>query len=810
MRSFAALIFLSLSAFLISRTAPPERVGPTADGGFLLGSGWRLKPAGKHTRLDTFPMASAVSPGGRYLVVMNAGYLPPSLSVIDARSRQEISRTPVADAWLGLAFNTAGDRVYAGGGSQACIFEFEFRKGRLRQTRTFRLGERGEPKDFTGDVAISPDGRTLYAAQLYRDAILAIDISSGGTAGRFVCGTRPYRIRFSPDGKMFAVSGWADSKVRFFRVPDGEPQGIVETGPHPTDMLFAGDRLFVAAANTNNVDVIRGGRVVERINIALTPRQPVGMTPSALALSPDGTRLYVACSDANALAVVDVSGEESRVLGFIPTGWYPTAVEALGDGRLAVVSGRGLRSLANPNGPNPKLSDAPLHEGDPEPEYIARLHTGAISFIDPFDPMRLDEYTSTVMAGCPYSDSKLDDAGVPKGNPVPSRPGDTSPIRHVLYVIKENRTYDQVLGDLKQGDGDSSLTLFGEKVTPNQHKLAREFVLFDNFYVNAEVSADGHNWSTAAIAPDYVQKLWPNSYGQRRHEHDYYGPGDLAANAPGGYIWNRIAGAGLSVRNYGYHAYNLVKTGPDGAEVARVGDPVLGTVTCKYFRGFDLDYPEYRRAEAFLKDLARYESEGELPRFMIMHLGRNHTAGTAPGRISPLSMVADNDYALGLIVEGVSNSRFWKDTAIFVLEDDAQNGPDHVDSHRSPAFVISPYAKRGQVDSTMYNTASMLRTTELILGVAPMTHFDAGARPMAGAFQSSADARPFSAEKPRISLETRNPGGSDTAARSERLNFEDADRADEDELNDILWRAVKGTESPAPVRSWFAKQGRNR
>jgi hypothetical protein len=298
--------------------------------------------------------------------------------------------------------------------------------------------------------------------------------------------------------------------------------------------------------------------------------------------------------------------------------------------------------------------------------------------------------------------------------------------------------------------------------------------------------------------------MWPNSYAGRRRLYDYEGS-EPTATPPSGYLWTNAAAAGVSMRNYGYFVDNLKTALPDGTQVGSVRDPVLSRVTNRRYRGFDMAYPDVERAKVFLEDLAEFEKTGELPRLLFVRLGNDHTSGTTAGQIAPRSAVADNDYALGMIVEAVSKSRFWPHTAIFVLEDDAQNGADHVDSHRSPAFVISPYARRRVVDSTMYNTTSMLRTMELILGLRPMTHFDAGARPMAPAFQAKADTTPYTAEKPRISLEERNSAQSATAARSAQLDFSREDAIDDDELNDILWRALRSDPPPAPVRSYFSR-----
>jgi hypothetical protein len=447
----------------------------------------------------------------------------------------------------------------------------------------------------------------------------------------------------------------------------------------------------------------------------------------------------------------------------------------------------------------------PLHQGVNAPEYVGRIQTGAASFIDPITDDRLREYSKTVLANSSYRDTRLDDAGTGGAGPIPNRPGAPSPIEHVVYIVKENRTYDQVLGDMKEGNGAASLVLFGEQITPNHHKLAREFVLLDNFYVNSDVSADGHNWSTAGIASDYVQKMWPNSYAGRRKLYDYEGQ-EPTALAPAGYLWTNAAAAGVTMRNYGYFVGNRKPPAAEGAQIESVRDPVLRKVTNLNYRGFDLDYPDVERAKVFLRDMADFESTGQMPRLIIMRLGNDHTSGTAPGKIAPLSSVADNDYALGMIVEGVTHSRFWPKTAIFVLEDDAQNGADHIDSHRSPAFIVSPYARRHALDSTMYNTTSMLRTMELILGLNPMTQFDAGARPMHAAFQAAPDPSFYAAEKPRIALGERNPAASPTAARSLRLDFSEEDRTDENELNNILWLAVRGNPAPpAPTHSYFAR-----
>ncbi|HYM12061.1 MAG TPA: bifunctional YncE family protein/alkaline phosphatase family protein [Bryobacterales bacterium] len=813
-KTVAAFVLLAAAAgLLISRPAPPARVGQQPDGAFVLHNGWRLTPAGKQIPLSTLPMSTALSPDGKYLLVLNGGYLPPSISVIDVAAERETARVPVEDGWLGLTFNRKGDRVYVGGGSQPFVFEFSFAGGELKPARRFAVMPDPRPTDHVGDVAVSPDGRLLYVASLFRNSIVVLNTYSGFRVSEIPTGRRPYRILFAPDGKTFYVSHWADAGVGEYdaaaaSIPERAANarlGTIAVGMHPTDMVYlpgkneaSGDetafvgRLFVACANTNSVMVLgitddNQARLIERLNVALAPRAPAGSTPSALALSPDGKWLYVVCSDNNTVAVVDVSEYQAAVQGFIPTAWYPTAVRAMSDGRIFILNGRGRGGFANPAGPNPTV------KGGGTSQYVGRMQTGSLSIVPPPGDEQLDAYSRQAVLNSPYNDDKLHDPGVK----LPSE------IKHALYIVKENRTYDQVLGDLKEGNGDPSLVLFGEQITPNHHKLAREFVLLDNFYVNADVSADGHNWTMAAIANDYVEKMWPSRYGHRRKIYDFEG-GEPAAFPPAGYLWTNALSAGLTLRNYGMWVQNnKALTG-----VERVRDPALAPYTDKNFVTFNLDYPDQKRADEFLREFNEFVKKGALPQLILLRLPNDHTAGTAAGKHTPLALAADNDYALGRIVEAISRSPVWNQIAIFVVEDDAQNGPDHVDSHRSPAFVLSAYSKRGFVDSTHYATVSMLRTMELLLGLRPMTQFDAAATPMANCFAAVPDARPYTAEKPRISLEDRNAAEAPAAAASARMDFSAEDRVDDDALNRILWSAIRGSNPPAATRSYFARAPR--
>jgi DNA-binding beta-propeller fold protein YncE len=809
MRKLVLLLTSVLIAFaaLYSQRARLLAVGRSGNG-FVLNTGWRIQPAGTDIPLSTLPMSHALSPDGRRVAVLNGGYNPASVSLIDPASARVITSVEIGDGWRGLAFSGSGKTLYAGNGARGSISEISA-DGGLTTHRKIDLfpGEKAGSPHLISDIAVN--GVDLLVADGEQDRVVVVDTKAGKPIRSFATARNPYAMVISPQERSVWISSWSTSQIVEYDIASGKEITRVTTGPHPTEMVWlSASRLAVACANTNHIWILEKNgeswRVKEKLNLALAPRQPVGMTPSALSLSADKRTLYVTCSDANAVAVVDVGGEDSNVLGFLPTGWYPTGVRVLPDGRLLVLNGKGLGSHPNPDGPNPNRWPVPGGALKTRMQYVASIQIGSASLIDRFDERQLEDYTRTVRENSPYRDALLEDAGVPDGNPIPKIPGGPTPIQHVILLMKENRTYDQVLGDLKEGNGDPSLVLFGENVTPNHHKLAREFVLLDNFYVNADVSADGYYWTTAAISPDVNQRTWPMEYARRV----YAKPRPTAEGiriAPGGHIWDRAAEAGVSFYNYGFAAITLAHPPDKGIQIQDVEDPVLKPHTNYRFRQHDRSYSDIDRIQVFLDDLARWEKQGDMPKLILMTLGNDHTEGTRPGIRAPISCVADNDQAFGAMVEGLTKSKFWSSTAMFVLEDDAQDGADHVDSHRSIAYVISPYTKRHAVDSSLYNTTSVLRTIELILGLKPMTVFDAAARPMWNSFQTTADARGYTNEPPRVSLTQKNPPTSLTAARSEKLDFSASDRADDDELNDILWLAIKGTPAPAPVHSSFSR-----
>ena len=817
--------------FATSQKAAQQKVGPLPNGGFLLNSGWTIRPAGQQVEVGTLPMSSVLSRNGKYLLVVNAGWDPPTISTIDVASKKELSKTPIADAWLGLRIDPRSDLFYVGGGTTGKVFEFALDPdtGAVSAKREIQavadLANKGNA--LIGDVELSPDGHYLYAGNLYGDEIEVLDVREGKYLGSWKTGRRPYRIMIAPSGHELLVTAWGDAAIYVHGIKDGQVSTKIRMGAHPTDMLWINQpppadegqqstsftgRVFVTASNTNKTyvfGVTSDGQLndLEILNVATTPMHPLGMTPSALATDEKGTKLFVVCSDANAVAQVDISSARSRVEGFIPTGWYPTAITTLKGGELAILNGKGLGSHPNPGGPNPMKSAAQLHaQGGAPVEYVGHIQKGTAQFMPMPDDEKLAAFTQTVIENSPYKDELLDGPIIDQQTAYFAKSdGHLSPIQHVIYIIKENRTYDQVLGDMSQGNGDKSLNLFGEDITPNLHQLARDFILYDNFYENADVSADGHNWSSAAIAPDYTTKIWPSEYGHRSKLYNFEG-GEPANTPPAGYIWDNALQAGVTVRDYGQWTTNIpLKQVTGTKQIAAVKDPALVPFVDMNYRGFDLEYPDVDRAKEFIREWKEFDGAGKVPQMNIVRMGNDHTQGAAAGKFTPLSYNADNDYAVGILVDAVSHSNAWASTAIFIIEDDAQNGPDHVESHRAPVWVISPFTRRAMVDSTMYNQTSILRTMELIFGMRPMTHFDAGARPMFGSFTQSPDARTYSVISPKISLTDRNSAMGAGASASARMDFHDADLADDDDLNNVVWRAIKHTDPPVPTRSAFVQ-----
>jgi len=770
-----------------SRLPPTQR--------YVLPNGWAISPAGRQHELGGMPLKLVPVPGGPCVLVTSNGYTEHFLAVFDVSQSKVVQRVPIKEGWLGLAVSADGRHVYASGGSQDRILLFDFVDDRLVEAGEITL----DAGTFPAGLQLNRDGTRLYAVANTADALLQIDLEAREVTARFPVGVRPYACVLSADEKMAYVSNWGEDSVALIDLEAGKTIGNIKVSDRPNDLVLTNDekRLFVSCGNRNLVSVIDTQRreLIEQIDVAVTPDSPLGSTPNALALSPDGKTLFVANADNNAVAVLDIEQPgHSRPRGFLPVGWYPTALCLVNQARqLLVANGKG--SVSSPNKLLKANDQAPGKQNLAGRQfgYIAALQPGTLSLIELPDQRTLAEYSQQVHRNTPSASKNKDQTKAPF--PL----GSDCPIRYVFYIIKENRTYDCIFGDMKEGNGDEHYCLFPEPVTPNHHALARQFVLFDNFYHNAEVSADGHHWVTSAYATDYVEKFWPSMYGgrgrtARQDLHD-----DPVAYSKGGFLWDQCAKAGISYRSYGEFARIR------GAEPGKVraAMPSLEGHIHPTFYGADgiVQMSDLRRLELWLQEFETFEAQGEMPRFTVLSLPGDHLLGTRPGSQTPRAMMAENDLALGRIIEAISNSRFWPRTAVFVVEDDAQNGPDHVDCHRTVALVASPYLRRGFVDQSMYSSSSMLRTMELILGLQPLTQYDAAAPPMWAAFQSKPDLRPFTALPAEIPLDELNTADAYGARRSMQLTLEEADTADDSVYNEILWRAIKGRDAPLPPRN---------
>ncbi len=781
--------------------------GVQPGGEVLLPNQWSIRPTGNQLELGDFPVNIALHPTQPFAAILHAGHGTHEVMIVNTTSRQIVSRVVIPQGFYGVAFSRDGSRLFASGAEEEIIHAYAFGDGLLSDHRRIKIVDQQTPFVVTG-ITPSADGTTLYACGSWGGKLAVVGADGSAPARILDIGkdTYPYSAIPSADGSVLYVSLWGGSGVAVVDLASGTVRERWATPSHPTEMVLSPDAktLFVACANSTQVAALdtATGRAREVISCALYPNVPSGNTPSSLSLSADGAMLAVANADNNNLAVfnVEVPGK-ARSLGFIPTGWYPTSVRFQPDGSILYTSGKGLTPKSNRFGPNP-LQSAP---GGIR-EYIGGLFRGTLGFVRPLKPEAMAAYTKAAFEASPLQDGAAANAKSREAdNPIPQRVGDPSPIKHCLYIIKENRTYDQVFGDMPEGNGDPNLCIFPERVTPNHHALAREFVLLDNFYVESEVSADGHEWTMGAYATDFVEKTWPLTYRGWRPEtrklaYPSEGSFDIAVPS-GGYLWDRCIEAGVSYRTYGEWIENGKNVGDPGT--AKV--PALEGRFDPMYRGYDLDYPDVKRAERYLEELARFERERSMPQMTVLRIGNDHTAGTRRGKPTPTAMVADNDQALGMIIQGLSKSRFWPTTAVFVIEDDAQNGSDHVDAHRTVALVISPYTKRRHVDSSMYSTASMLRTMELILGLQPMSQFDAAALPMYASFTAQPDTTPYTLRPAGVDLNEKNSPTAWGADLSESFDLTKEDAADDLLLNEVIWRSVKGPDSPmpAPVRAAF-------
>jgi YVTN family beta-propeller protein len=808
-RSTAAVAFgiVASLAGACARGRPGPGTGP-GQGGTLtserLPTGARLDPAGRSYDVGSFPLAAVLSPDGARLVLLLNGWREQGIQVMDRATRQVVQTVAQPAAFLGLAFSPDGRTLYASGGNEDVVYRYAWGDGRatLADSLVLRDGSAAPTgRRYPAGLAPSSDGRMLYVAENLGDSLAVVDLATGRVIQRLATERYPYGVAVAPMGTVY-VSGWGGSTVSVFTpAPGGRlvDAARIRVSRHPSALLLSrgGAYLYVASASTDRVDVVdtRTRAVVTTVTDPPGSPTPEGSTPDALALSADGSRLFVAEADNNAIAVVRLRASGLPVVtvpvGRIPVGWYPSAVVALPGDTLMAVNAKGHGSR-----PNAETGPRPGVRGDPSGYTLGQI-SGTVTVVPPTVGAELGTLTDHV--------AHLDNWDSPAG-PTNARAA-YPPFEHVVYIIKENRTYDQVLGDLRQGDGDTAIVFFPRPVAPNHHALAERFGIWDRFFVNAEVSADGHTWSTAAYATDYVEKTVPAQYSARGRTYDYEGEnrdapppdGDDVAAPSGGYLWDEAVRQGITLRDYGEFIGRAGgKGGEAGQEVARQGaKPALVGRTNPDYPGFDLLVPDQRRADVWIAELQRFAQQGAMPTLEVLRLPNDHTAGARARAPTPRAYMADNDLALGRMIEALSKTPFWHTSVVFVLEDDAQNGADHVDSHRAPLLIISPYS-RGGVSHRFANTTDVLATIEEILGLRPMSPFDYFGRPLRDAFGPKPDFRPYSALTPGVDLNERNPDNGVGARESRHLDLSDADRADESLFNHVLWRAIKGTAVPEP------------
>jgi DNA-binding beta-propeller fold protein YncE len=889
-----------------------------------------LPVPGRAHGTNSFPTAAAVSPDGKCLAILNNGYgtaeseRRQSIAVLDLATNTvtdfpdpRLGHRARQTYFLGLAFSVDGSKLYASMGSMSDptgarpgdtgngIAVYNFKNGRVSPESFLKiplapLGRGKEPSKasdalphgtalpFPAGIAVVGGGvpKLLVAENLADDAIL-MDTENGRILHRFplsdspvVPAAYPFGVVATRDGKKGYCSLWNASAIAELNLARGRvtrrisldsPKSPIAAGSHPTAMLLSRDEkvLYVTLTNSDRVAVVNTatGQVEGVLSTELPGQEYGGSSPMALALSGDGERLFVADASANAVAVFNTSAPlgtadaPARAMGFIPTDWYPTALAAQG-GDLFIITGKGEGT-----GPNSALVEGPGGNGRRHP-YIATLLHGSVARLSIQD----------AESNLPALTREVEESNLMAGSPGEIRfARGSNPIHHIIYIIKENRTYDQIFGDIAEANGDPALVMYGERITPNQHALARQFGILDNFYCSGEVSGDGHVWSTAAITSDYNEKTWQIAYRGDERTYDYEGEvmhgfpleqGVPDVDEPGtGYIWANVARHQLTYRNYGeFVATHWCDQAPQKTS-PQLGSPLPAGESCpkafvrrgeplppnvgqphgsrspwpwpvpmiardqatkpeleghydSRFADFRLDYPDQLRVDEFLNEFggyvkAREKGSGtELPQFVILRLPNDHTAGTAPGMPTPSASVADNDLAVGRVVEAVSHSPYWDDTAILILEDDAQDGADHVDAHRSTALVISKYSPGSPdhpfVDHNFYTTVNMIHTMEELLGLPPMNNNDARAPVMAAPFSGPGDQPPFSADKRILEnglLYRTNPPGNPGAAASLRMDFSHADAANAHELNAILWRDRKGNAPMPKPRHTVIREG---
>ncbi len=831
--SFTTIFFIQCNNSEKKQDSIEKRlIGQQPDGSILVPSNQVLRPEGFQIYFPGRPVDMALSNDGNWLAILNKS----SLELVNVKDRSISQSIHIGGgaSFKGISFSPDGKYIYASQARDRIVVAQIDNDSSMHLNNSIifpspKIG--GHP--VPGGFAFSKDKSKLYVP-LSRSNSLAVVELANQSITEIPVGVSPFQVIIHSEGKAY-VSNWGGRKpkedepsfkssgtevlvdpktgianngsVSVIDLKNGKEIKNIEVGLHPTSMTLnaSGELLFVACANSDIISVIdtKNEKVTNEILVRMEKDLPFGSAPNALTISNNKKYLYVANGTDNAICVIDLVNNY-KVLGFIPTGWYPGAVILDNEEKnlfVANTKGIGSRDLKK---------DA---KG-----YNSHDHLGSISIISVPDEMILNRMTKVVKENNSFARMQKDlNLKEKKGEKVaiPQFPGQSSHFKHVVYIIKENRTYDQVFGDLPQGNGDTSLVHFGRDVTPNHHALAEEFVLMDNYYCSGILSADGHQWTDEAYVTDYIEKF----FGDFPRSYPYDGD-DPLAYSPAGFIWDNVLNNGLTFRNYGEFVDAVIEpknatftdiyedyiNGTNKIKIrASVNLPQIEEYTCPTFIGFPEKVPDIYRAAEFIKELKEFEKNDNFPNFIIMLLPNDHTSGTRPGLPTPRAAVADNDLALGRVVEAISNSKFWKETCIFVTEDDPQAGLDHVDGHRTVGLVVSPYTKRNEVISTNYSQINMFRTIENILGIPPLNQFDLAAEPMNDCFTSQPNFSPYKALPNNIPLDELNPSLADLggeqlywAQKSLEQNLDDFDRIDEDTFNKIIWHSVKGYDVPYP------------
>lgn len=839
---FVLTLLVSLSALAQTNDKPARAV---TDPGVVT-TRQTITPAGVQTIFDgrVYGVAFGASASELWALTARGRSAPTQVFKLDWANNKILSRLPLAEnpGLQGLVFDPVTKQPLISGTLTGAAAQNPKGKTRLLtvSNAAARIIADGLGNFIAGALAVATrpnaKGQRLAVVPLiYNNQLAVIDLNTGQLIGRVNTGIAPFGAVINATGTIAYVTNWGGRlpKPGELTAPTGydpkadqvvvDERGIASTGTitridltvmkatqtiqvelHPTAMAWdeRGNRLYVANSNKDSISVIdtASNKVIQKRR--LSEQNTRGFAPTALALTADGAMLFAACGGLNAVAVIRT--KDMFVAGYIPTGWYPNALALSPEGKSLAVG--------------TLLGAGSSWREEPRQRFV-HAYRGSVAVVPIPDEAQLANYTTAVWENnhlakiAPLAPAKNKARPAPVA--IPARAGDPSLIEHVVYIIKENRTYDQVFGDISKGNGDPSLVMFGADVTPNQHRLADQFVLLDNFYATGGNSGDGHQWVTQANETSYA--LWPG-YAGRSYPFD---GSDPIAYSDSGFIWDAALKMKKTVRVYGEYAGRMRETDPQqrvklfdrwraGADLTgewNITAPIkpLNNILARNFPAYSTAIPDVVRAQIFIADVKQWEQAGRMPNLVLLQLPSNHTSGTAPGRHTPKAMVADNDLALGQIVEALSKTPFWKKMAIFVVEDDAQNGVDHVDGHRTTALAISPYIRRGQVDSTFYAQQSLLKTIELILGLPTLSLFDLIANDLRASFTNAPDFTAYSAVQPQQSLFELNPPLSSLrgqlrrdALESMRMRFDTPDAAPTEKLNRIVWRQVKGANLPYP------------